>query len=97
MGDAYSDMMSTIWVSGAHPLAHTVLIICPRPSLCLSQGPVCPSMEEAIIRCPLGSVFAGSGSVFAGDDGRRRCCRRTRTPRLKVTLMYIEATSGAPL
>ena len=34
-------------------------------------------------------------SVFS--DGRRRCCRRMRTPLLKVNLMYFEAASGAPL
>ena len=36
-------------------------------------------------------------SVFAGDVGRRRCCRRTRTPRLKVSFMNFAATSSAPL
>ena len=58
--------------------------------------------RAALFRGGYNSVTPGErvrnvGSVFTDDDGRRRCCRRTRTPRLKVTLMYFEATSGAPV
>ena len=46
---------------------------------------------------PPGERVQASASVFRLYDGRRRCCHRTRTPLLKVTLMYFEAASGAPL
>ena len=59
-------------------------------------------VAAASARCAVLTVvhmveFTDVASVFTDDDGRRRCRRRTRTPRLKVSFMNFAATSSAPL
>ena len=40
-GDAYSDMMSTVWVNGAHPLVPSLSLAGPGP------GPHCKPSEPS--------------------------------------------------
>ena len=94
-------------------LSTPFLTLVPRPSPCAVTSPTRPTcsclLSEVASSSSLGTRGGGGNSVnpaqrvqavrsvFRAHDGHRRCCRRTRTPRLKVALVFFEATSGAPL